>query len=312
MWFRNLTTYRLTQPLTISQGELEEALNKKLARECANQEISTFGFVSPFEPKETDRTDASPSLSHWSNNAFLIAARSETKNLPGQVVRDELEAKVKSIEAEQIRKIYKKERDQLKDEIIQALLPRAFIKRSTIFAYFDLDSGLVYVDSASPKKAEDILSTLREAIGSLPLRPVSVKIAPSATMTEWLKLKKSAENFIVLGNCTLTDSQDDGGSVKLKDQDLTSEEVALHLAAGKQVTSLALAYEQTMSFVLSDRLIITKLRYEDLLLDQAIKDGGDDKKTQLDAAFTLMVLNNRKFYPLFLEALGGEDLPQGI
>ncbi len=50
---------------------------------------------------------------------MLIAARKEERILPGSVVRDALKEKVDEIEAEQMRKVYKKERDQLKDEIIQ-------------------------------------------------------------------------------------------------------------------------------------------------------------------------------------------------
>jgi hypothetical protein len=52
-------------------------------------------------------------------------ARKEERILPGSVVRDAVKEKVEEIEAEQMRKVYKKERDQIKDEIIQAFLPRA-------------------------------------------------------------------------------------------------------------------------------------------------------------------------------------------
>src|SRR3546814_2641885 len=62
---------------------------------------------------------------------------------------------------------------QIKDEIIQAFLPRAFIRKSGTFAAIDAERGLILVNSASPKKAEDLLSTLREAIGSLPVRPLT-------------------------------------------------------------------------------------------------------------------------------------------
>src|SRR3546814_12059844 len=93
--------------------------------------------------------------------------------LPGGVVKDALKEKVDEIEAEQMRKVYKKERDQIKDEIIQAFLPRAVIRKSGTFAAIDAERGLILVNSASPKKAEDVLSTLREAIGSLPVRPLT-------------------------------------------------------------------------------------------------------------------------------------------
>ncbi|MFT5781607.1 MAG: recombination associated protein RdgC [Pseudomonas sp.] len=306
MWFRNLLVYRLTQDLPFDLQALETALAAKPARPCASQELSTYGFIAPFGKGE----DAP--LVHVSQDFMLIAARKEDRILPGSVVRDALKEKVDEIEAEQMRKVYKKERDQLKDEIIQAFLPRAFIRRSATFAAIAPKLGLILVNAASPKRAEDLLSTLREAIGSLPVRPLTVKVAPTATMTEWVKTQQAAEHFTVLDECELRDAQEDGGIVRCKRQDLTGEEIQLHLSAGKQVTQLALAWQDKLSFVLDDKTIIKRLRFEDLLQDQAEQDGGDDALGQQDASFTLMMLTFAEFLPQLFEALGGEEIPQGI
>lgn len=306
MWFRNLLVYRLTQDLPFDAAALETALAAKPARPCASQELSTYGFVAPFGKGE----DAP--LVHISQDFMLIAARKEDRILPGSVVRDALKEKVDEIEAEQMRKVYKKERDQLKDEIIQAFLPRAFIRRSSTFAAIAPKQGLILVNAASPKRAEDLLSTLREAVGSLPLRPLSVKIAPTATMTEWVKNQSAAEHFTVLDECELRDTQEDGGIVRCKRQDLASDEIQLHLTSGKQVTQLSLAWQDKLSFVLDDKMIIKRLRFEDLLQDQAEQDGGEEALGQLDASFTLMMLTFGEFLPQLFEALGGEETPQGL
>lgn len=306
MWFRNLLVYRLTQDLPFDAQALETALAAKPARPCASQELSTYGFIAPFGKGE----DAP--LVHVSQDFMLIAARKEDRILPGSVVRDALKEKVDEIEAEQMRKVYKKERDQLKDEIIQAFLPRAFIRRSATFAAIAPKLGLILVNAASPKRAEDLLSTLREAIGSLPVRPLTVKVAPTATLTEWVKTQQAADHFTVLDECELRDTQEDGGIVRCKRQDLTSEEIQLHLSAGKQVTQLSLAWQDKLSFVLDDKTIIKRLRFEDLLQDQAEQDGGDDALGQQDASFTLMMLTFAEFLPQLFEALGGEEIPQGI
>jgi recombination associated protein RdgC len=306
MWFRNLLVYRLTQDLPFDAQALETALAAKPARPCASQELSTYGFIAPFGKGE----DAP--LVHVSQDFMLIAARKEDRILPGSVVRDALKEKVEEIEAEQMRKVYKKERDQIKDEIIQAFLPRAFIRRSATFAAIAPKLGLILVNAASPKRAEDLLSTLREAIGSLPVRPLTVKVAPTATLTEWVKTQQAAEHFTVLDECELRDTQEDGGIIRCKRQDLTSEEIQLHLSAGKQVTQLSLAWQDKLSFVLDDKTIIKRLRFEDLLQDQAEQDGGDDALGQQDASFTLMMLTFGEFLPQLFEALGGEEIPQGI
>ena len=306
MWFRNLLVYRLTQDLPFVADELQAALAAKPARPCASQELTTYGFVAPFGK------GADAPLVHVSQDFILIAARKEDRILPGSVVRDALKEKVEEIEAEQMRKVYKKERDQLKDEIIQAFLPRAFIRRSTTFAAIAPKQGLILVNSASPKRAEDLLSTLREALGSLPVRPLTVKMAPTAVLTEWVKTQQAADHFTVLDECELRDPQEDGGIIRCKRQDLTSDEIQLHLSTGKQVTQLSLAWQDKLSFVLDEKMIVKRLRFEDLLQDQAEQDGGDDDLSQQDASFTLMMLTFGEFLPQLFDALGGEEIPQGI
>ena len=131
-------------------------------------------------------------------------------------------------------------------------------------------------------------------------------------MTDWVKTQKAAEGFFVLDECELKDTHEDGGSVRCKRQDLTSDEIQQHLDAGKQVTQLSLGWQDKLSFVLDDKLIIKRLRFEELLQDQAEQDGGEDALAQQDASFLLMMLTFGDFLPALFEALGGEDIPQGI
>ena len=86
----------------------------------------------------------------------------------------------------------------------------------------------------------------------------------------------------------------------------------LHLSTGKQVTQLSLAWQDKLSFVLDEKMIVKRLRFEDLLQDQAEQDGGDDDLSQQDASFTLMMLTFGEFLPQLFDALGGEEIPQGI
>lgn len=306
MWFKNLLSYRLTQGVPFEAETLEAALASKPARPCASQELTTYGFVAPFGKGE----DAP--LVHVSGEFLLIAARKEERILPSSVVNDAVKEKVEEIETEQMRKVYKKERDQIKDEIIQAFLPRAFIRRSMIFAAIAPRLGMILVNSASAKRAEDLLSTLREVMGSLPVRPATVKIAPSATMTDWVKSQQAAEGFYVLDECELRDTAEDGGIVRCKRQDLTGEEIQLHLSTGKVVTQLALAWQDKLSFVLDDKMVIKRLKFEELLQEQAEQDGGDEAAQQFDASFLLMMMTFSEFLPVLFEALGGEEIPQGV
>ena len=305
MWFRNLLMYRLAANTTLTADALETALTSKPALPCGSQTLSTYGFIPPFGKDE----DAP--LVHIGQGFFLICARTEERILPGSVVRDAVQEKVDEIEAAQSRKVYKKEKDQIKDEVTQALLPRAFIRRSKTFAAIAPAQGLILVDSASAKRAEELLSTLREVLGSLPVRPVGVKTAPTATFTQWVKEHQASHGLALTNECELRDSAEDGGIIRIKREDLASDEVQMHLAAGKLVTQLTLAWEDKLSFLIDDKLTIKRLRFEDLLQDQAEEDGGDDAASQFDASFILMMMTFVEFIPQLLEALGGEEIPQG-
>ena len=306
MFFKNLLAYRLTQPLTVDAEGLQTALATKPAREPGTQELSTYGFIAPY-----GKGEESP-LVYERNGYILIATRKATRQRPATVIREAVVKKVEAIEFEQQRKVYKKERDQLKDEIIQALMPHAFVRNSHTLAAIDLKAGLILVNTSSANTAEDLLSTLREVIGTLPVRPLTVKVSPAASMTEWVKTEEAPTDIYVLDSALLRDTHEDGGTITARGQDLTSDEIKLHLSTGKVVTQLALAYADKLSFVLDDKMVIRRLRFESILKDQADADGGDDADGQFASSFVLMMLTLNAFFGALVEALGGEEVPQGI
>src|SRR5690606_27236572 len=99
---------------------------------------------------------------------------------------------------------------------------------------------------------------------------------------------------------------------KLKQQDLTSEEIKNLLESGKVVTQMGLAWQDKVSFVLNDKLQFRRLRFDDLVQDQAAADGGDDEAGQFSASFFLMMSTLAAMLPALLTSLGGEDVPAAI
>ncbi|WVM94548.1 recombination-associated protein RdgC [Halopseudomonas pachastrellae] len=66
-------------------------------------------------------------------------------------------------------------------------------------------------------------------------------------------------------DCELRDTSEDGGVVRCKRQDLASDEIQLHLSAGKQVSQLMLQWQEKLSFSLDDKLTLKRVKFEDLL-----------------------------------------------
>jgi recombination associated protein RdgC len=62
------------------------------------------------------------------------------------------------------------------------------------------------------------------------------------------------------------------------------------LKQGKQVYQLGLQFEDRMSFVLGEDLVIRKLRFLDVVQDSLDAEGRDSAEAELDASFALMTL----------------------
>ena len=110
MWFKNLTVYRFNKPFSVDTESMEKSLEDFTFSPCSSQDISKFGFSNAFG-KHGD------TLVHTAADRHLICATKEEKILPAQVIKEALEEKVALLESEDGRKLAKKEKDALKDEI---------------------------------------------------------------------------------------------------------------------------------------------------------------------------------------------------
>ncbi|WP_421861440.1 recombination-associated protein RdgC [Marinobacter salarius] len=301
MWFRNARVFRFTKPFEITAEALEEKLQEDAFKPCGPQETSRQGWVSPMG-KHSDL------LVHSAGGYHLIALRKEEKLLPASVIKELVDEKAEMIEAEQHRKVRRKEKDELKEEVTLEMLPRAFSKNRRCYAYLAPADGVLVVDAGSSKQAEDLASTLRKSLGSLPVRPPAVEQAPAFTFTGWLNESIDLPTSIELGNeCELKDTSEDGGVVRCKGLDLQGDEIRSHLDAGMQVTKLSVTWDDNLSFVLDEELGIRRLKFGDTLQEKLDDVDADDAAARFDAAFSLMTLELARLIPGLLEALGGED-----
>ena len=300
MWFKNVIFYRLTEAFNYTQEQLQEKLQEHSFTPCKSQELSRYGWVSPC--RLLDDMHA-----HQVHGMMMISAKKEEKILPTTVIRDAVNEKVGVLEQEQARKVYKKEKDQLKDEVVLDLLPRAFSRYQQTNALISPTNGWIAVDASSHKRAEELLTHLRGTLGSLPIALPDVSLSPSAVMSHWLEQEgEIPTGFEVLNECELKDNVLEGGVIRIKGQQLEDEEFIAHLEAGKRVVKLALAWDEQLHFVLNDDLSIKRLKLSEQLQDKMADEAAEDEIAQFDADMVQMGLEFNKLFPALIDAFGGE------
>jgi recombination associated protein RdgC len=299
MWFKNIRAYRLTKPFDLSPEKLGKNLAGRGFVPCARSQAVSAGWVPPLGGE-------SEQLVHGAAGRLLLKMKREEKLLPSTVVREQLEEKIAAIEAAQGRKVYRKERLNLKDEIVQDCLPRAFSRSSYIHAYIDIKANWIFVDSASASRAEELLNLLREGIGSFPVLLPQVNNAPTAVMTAWLLHRSLPDDFELGQECELREPGEEGGVVRCRGVDLLSEEVETHLHAGKQVARLALRWDERVSLLLAEDLCLRRLRFADELMKENEDIPEADQAARLDADFALMADAITGLQARILSLFGGE------
>ncbi|MES9856723.1 MAG: recombination-associated protein RdgC [Sedimenticola sp.] len=298
MWFKNLQIYRLSKPFALSPDELHEALQERASRECGSLEMSVLGWHPPLGRHGSQ-------LTHAVGNCMMICVRKEEKVIPSSVVRELLDEKVAFIEEKEARKVRKREREELKGELMTDLLPRAFVKSNLSYAYIDTSDHWLVVDAASPGRAEELITLLRETLGTLPLKPLEVAQSPASVMTSWLNGVAPSSDYEIQDECELRDPVEEGAIVRCRRQDLNGEEIRAHLDAGKQVVRLAVEWNERLAFIMSDDLTVKRLKFLDIIQEEAAEAEAEDAATRFDVDFALMSLELRACIGRLVETYGG-------
>ncbi|MHB8742060.1 MAG: recombination-associated protein RdgC [Sulfuricaulis sp.] len=262
MLFRNLTMFRFPATTSAPIAALTGALGRFPLREPGPLERRVAGFVKPCE-------EAKGLVYVGDGDLALVCLGVNERSVPPHAIAEALEERVRKIQSQEDRVVGKKERARLKDEVIDELLPRAFVRRSLTRAYLDFHTGWIVVDTASRKNAELLVSALRQAMGSFPARYLDTQVPVRAQFTQWLVNGQACDAFEFGDECELRSSQKNGGKWVGRNVDLLSDEVGEHLVAGKQAVRLGLSHNEAMDFVLSEDLIVRKAK------SRAHSDGGE-------------------------------------
>ncbi len=294
MFFKNLILYRLEKPFSHSLEELETALGQAAFTPCGPADSSRYGWSTPMPGGQQ--------FVHSGSGYHLIATKKEERILPASVIREHAEQRADEIEASTGARPRGKRLKQLREEVTEALTPRAFTRSRYCYAWIAPQLNTIAVDSATAARADELINFLRQTLGSLPVSLPKPKQPLPEMFTRWLADTRSLPAELILGDeCELREPVEQGGIVRCRQQDLEANEILNHVKTGKHASKLALNWKDRLSFVLDDMLSIKRLRFGEDILEAAEATGEGDVAMQFDSDFNLMSLELAAFIPYLLE-----------
>lgn len=300
MWFKHLHLYRLHDAPELDAATLEEALVEQAARPLGGQDPRRLGWTFPGGRADTSRL-------HELQGQRLLSALRQERLLPASVVKEEVDERAAEVEAREGRKLRRQEKITLKEQVVEELLPRAFVRSQKIDLWWDTRRRLIGVNASSRTRAEELLDLLRETLGSLKVTPLATQVMPMRAMTQWLTDPASRPADLVVGDQVELKAKGDDGVLRARQVDLDSDEIQQLLESGRQASKLAVEIEGRLSFVLHDDLALKSLRFGDALIDEAnASDDGDDALLRLDTDFVLMAQALGENTERLIAWLGGE------
>jgi recombination associated protein RdgC len=298
--FKNALVFQIDQWEQPTLAQFEERLDKARFVACGATQPESAGWVPP-------RGDKHAVLAENVGGQIILKLCTETKAVPGSVVKTELEAQLDKIEQQTGRRLKGKKAREIKDEIVHTLLPRAFPKRSGTLVWLDVKAGLVLVDTGSMKKADGVLSRLAELLGGgLKLSPLQTALSPATAMAAWLSDKEAPGGFTLDRDCELKQPDSEKATVRYARHTLDIDEVGEHIKQGKLPTQLGMTWASRVSFVLTEAGTLKKIKLLDVVLEgRGSGSSNDGNENHFDADVALATGELARLIPDLVAALGG-------
>jgi len=279
MWFKNLHIYQIPSSFSLSAEELAEKLEAKRFKSCGRMIDKTLGYVSPIHRNKDY-------LVHAASGCILFCMRKEQKVIPASAIKEALEEKVTTLQDELGRKIYRKEKQTIKDDLVASMLPNAFARSSHIRAYFDTRKHLLVIDASSAAQVDEFYELLLETIGSFGALQLVGGENPSNIMNGWLN-DKLPQDWSLSGEYLFKDLNDERVA-RFKDYDAGNPFVTDLLEDGYSTQRLGIQYKGLLSAIIQDDLQIKSLKFSEELLKDNDELKAEDELLKFDADFALM------------------------
>lgn len=270
---KGFITYTIPEGFSLNWDEekQQQLLQTSRFKECGEHDAERKGFI-PFVDEEGNE-----SIIKSFAGLQVINIGTSKKKVPAGAVKKRLENAIaerkelfeKHNPSEEY-KISKEDKDELKANIIEEMLPQCFSEETSNFVIIDVQESLVYVFNTNKKGAENLTWYLRSRNETFPVGNIvdedheyAISSKLSNFVTSGLNTKLSLGNYVEL------DSTE--GKVTWKKESLYfSEAKSLIEDDSKEVTKIGLDWDGVVSFTVDNKFTISGLKFD----SSVIAEGG--------------------------------------
>ena len=278
MLFKNLVFHRLPAKWDHSPADLESQLSGRTLQPCGPFDMSSKGWVPVTQGGR---------LLHAVNQQHLIALGTDDKLLPGSIIKQVAQERAVIEAQEQGFPVGRKQMSDLRARVRDELRARALTRRRVTQAWIDPLAGWFAVNASSKPRAEMVVETLSDTLGSFAPVGIETSRSPQSAMAAWLLRGAAPGRFSIDDDLELQSADKSKAMVKYTRHPLDGKEVRAHLAAGKLPTRLGLTWNDRVSFVLTDKLLVKRLEFLEMSKDDTSGDDVDPAE-QFDIDFAVM------------------------
>lgn len=296
MWLKNLVLYRLPAKTAVDADTLEHKLASQPLQPCGGFQMESRGWTCPQDDGR---------YLYQQQRQYLIALGEEQKLLPASIIRQEALDRSVAIAAQQGRPVGRKQMRDLRAQVTNELLPRALARRRIQHGWIDASNGWLAVEASADTKAELFTEALRRADETLVTPRLETERSPAAVMAEWLNQGEAPGAFTIDQDLELRAADASKATVRYARHPLEGKDIRDHIKGGKAVVQLGLTWNDRVSFVLTERLLVKRISFPNILqreADAEVEDAGE----QFEIDFALMTGELSLMIADLVKVLGGE------
>lgn len=274
---------------------VEAISDKELKSIAGTSELRARGFCAP--------VDTFDELALKRQGITRFAIREESKIIPAQIVNEELMNKVRDIQESQSRAVSRKEKKDIKEQVLFELSQQAFTRKSVLDLYYDEARQFLYVGTANMGKAEDAVSFLRSATQGLEAYPIETEKDPVSIFTQWIIDGEADEGFEFGDGCVMKNLDSEStGTIRVSNYELSSSDVQEHINFNNVVKEISLVHDERTSFAVTENLSLKRIKFMDIFEE---KDISSDPMEFALTTQELMIKGLGFLYEDLIESMGG-------